>query len=41
MTVTTASAAGALEIEGLDKRPGPRLVDQLTRRADAVSGDAT
>jgi uncharacterized protein len=41
VTVTTASAAGALEIEGLDKHLARELVDQLTRRADAVPGDAT
>lgn len=41
VTVTTASAAGALSIDGLDKRLARELVDQLTRRADAVPGDAT
>ena len=41
VTVTTASAAGALEIEGLDRELARRLVEQLTRRADAVAGDAT
>lgn len=41
VTVTTASAAGALAIVGLDKRLARELVDQLTRRADAVPGDAT
>lgn len=41
VTVTTASAAGALEIEGLDKHLARQLVDLLTRRADAVPGDAT
>ncbi len=41
VTVTTASAAGALAIDGLDKRLARELVDQLTRRADAVPGDAT
>lgn len=41
VTVTTASAAGAIEIEGLDKHLARELVDQLTRRADAVPGDAT
>jgi uncharacterized protein len=39
--VTTASAAGALEIEGLDKAVARRLVDELTVKADAVEGDAT
>lgn len=41
VTVTTASAAGALAIEGLDKHLAQQLVEQLTRRADAVPGDAT
>lgn len=41
VTVTTASAAGALAIVGLDKQLARELVDQLTRRADAVPGDAT
>ena len=41
VTVTTASAAGALEIEGLDKQVARRLVDELTMKADAVEGDAT
>lgn len=41
VTVTTASAAGALQIEGLDKTLARRLVDELTLKADAVEGDAT
>jgi membrane protein YdbS with pleckstrin-like domain len=41
VTVTTASAAGALEIAGLDKTVARRLVDDLTVKADAVEGDAT
>jgi uncharacterized protein len=41
VTVTTASAAGALEISGLDKHVARRLVDELTVKADAVEGDAT
>ena len=41
VTVTTASAAGALRIEGLDKGLAQRLVDELTLKADAVEGDAT
>ena len=41
VTVTTASAAGALSIDGLDREVARRLVDQLTARADAVEGDAT
>ena len=41
VTVTTASAAGALEIAGLDRARARELVDELTLRADAVEGDAT
>lgn len=41
VTVTTASAAGALSIDGLDRAVARRLVDELTRQADAVEGDAT
>ena len=41
VTVTTASAAGALRIEGLDAALAQRLVDDLTLKADAVEGDAT
>jgi membrane protein YdbS with pleckstrin-like domain len=41
VTVTTASAAGALGIAGLDKDVARRLVDELTVKADAVAGDAT
>ena len=41
VTVTTASAAGALEIAGLDQDVARRLVDELTIKADAVEGDAT
>ena len=41
VTVTTASAAGALAISGLDKDVARRLVDELTIKADAVEGDAT
>ena len=41
VTVTTASAAGALQIAGLDKDVARRLVDELTVKADAVEGDAT
>jgi membrane protein YdbS with pleckstrin-like domain len=41
VTATTASAAGALEISGLDKHVARRLVDDLTVKADAVEGDAT
>lgn len=41
VTVTTASAAGALEIAGLEAEVARALVDELTLRADAVEGDAT
>ena len=41
VTVTTASAAGALGIVGLDRDVARRLVDELTVKADAVEGDAT
>ncbi|GAB3199233.1 hypothetical protein GCM10027062_15200 [Nocardioides hungaricus] len=41
VTVTTASAAGALAIEGLDREVALGLVDELTRMADSVAGDAT
>ena len=41
VTVTTASAAGPLRIEALDVEVAERLVDELTRRAEAEAGDAT
>lgn len=41
VTVTTASAAGALSITGLDATRARQLVAELTARADAVEGDAT
>jgi membrane protein YdbS with pleckstrin-like domain len=41
VTVTTASAAGALRIEGLAVPVAQRLVADLTRRADLETGDAT
>lgn len=41
VTVTTASAAGALSIAGLDAARARQLVDELTVKADAVDGDAT
>ena len=41
VTVTTASAAGPLRIEALDVDVAERLVDELTRRAEAEAGDAT
>jgi membrane protein YdbS with pleckstrin-like domain len=39
--ITTASSAGALTIEGLDQLRALELVDDLTRIADSVPGDAT
>jgi uncharacterized protein len=39
--ITTASSAGALTIEGLDRLRALSLVDDLTRIADTVPGDAT
>ncbi|HEX7717057.1 MAG TPA: PH domain-containing protein [Marmoricola sp.] len=41
VTVTTASAAGPVRIEGLDRDTAERLVDELTRRTEAEPGDAT
>jgi len=41
VTVTTASAAGALEIAGLERQRALALVAQLTIQADTVPGDAT
>jgi hypothetical protein len=41
ITVTTASAAGPLKIEGLDHRTTQRLVDELTTTTQANQGDAT
>jgi membrane protein YdbS with pleckstrin-like domain len=41
VTVTTASAAGPLKIEGLDLGVAEGLVEELTRRAEAEVGDAT
>lgn len=39
--VTTASAAGALEIHGLESADADRLAEQLTAAAAAERGDAT
>ena len=41
VTVTTASAAGALQIAALDRDPAQRLAEELTLKADTVPGDAT
>ena len=39
--ITTASSAGALTIEGLDQHRALEIVEELTRMADSVPGDAT
>jgi membrane protein YdbS with pleckstrin-like domain len=41
VTVTTASAAGALEIKGLDRAVADRLVDELTATTVRDEEDAT
>lgn len=41
VTVTTASAAGPLRIDGLERDVALQLVEELTRRADVDKGDAT
>jgi membrane protein YdbS with pleckstrin-like domain len=41
VTVTTASAAGALAIAGLERARARALVDELTLKADTAPGDAT
>lgn len=41
VTVTTASAAGALQLAGLDHRLARDLVEQLTATTQATPGDAT
>ncbi len=41
VTVTTASAAGPLHIEGLDAALAGELVEQLTATTQATPGDAT
>jgi membrane protein YdbS with pleckstrin-like domain len=41
VTVTTASAAGALAIVGLERDRALALVEQLAVQADTVAGDAT
>ncbi len=41
VTVTTASAAGPLQIEGLDAALAERVVDDITTRTEAERGDAT
>ncbi|MFC7383577.1 PH domain-containing protein [Sphaerisporangium rhizosphaerae] len=41
VTVTTASAAGPLRVHGLGRDTARRLVDELTARTEATTGDAT
>ncbi len=41
LTVTTASAAGPVEIEGLDERTASGLAARITAAAQASRGDAT
>ncbi|MFC5289031.1 PH domain-containing protein [Actinokineospora guangxiensis] len=41
VTVTTASAAGPVKIEGLDTDVAARIVDELSATTQAVPGDAT
>ncbi|GIH91125.1 PH domain-containing protein [Planobispora siamensis] len=41
VTVTTASAAGAVKINGLDRTLADDLVERLTARTQATPGDAT
>lgn len=41
VTVTTASAAGAVKIHGLDHKLAVDVVQHLTKNASATAGDAT
>lgn len=41
VTITTASSAGPVSIEGLDADVAARLVDELTATTQATHGDAT
>lgn len=41
LTVTTASAAGPLQVEGLDRSLALELSERLTRNAELAGGDAT
>lgn len=41
VTVTTASAARPLRIEGLERATADQLVDELTAWTEAIEGDAT
>ncbi|RRO15716.1 PH domain-containing protein [Saccharopolyspora rhizosphaerae] len=41
VTVTTASAAGPLSIDGMDREQAAEIVEQLTATTQATPGDAT
>ncbi|MEV7094310.1 PH domain-containing protein [Amycolatopsis sp. NPDC051045] len=41
VTVTTASARGAVKLRGLDARLAAEVAERLTERTDATPGDAT
>jgi uncharacterized protein len=41
VTVTTASAKGAIKIEGLDHATAEELAERLTATTQATPGDAT
>lgn len=41
VTVTTASAAGPLNIDGMDREQAASVVEQLTTATQATTGDAT
>jgi len=41
VTVTTASARGAVKLSGLDARVAADVAERLTERTDATPGDAT
>lgn len=41
LTITTASAAGPLEVSGLDVAVAHRLSEQLSEQAMTLAGDAT
>jgi membrane protein YdbS with pleckstrin-like domain len=41
VTVTTASTAGSLKINGLEKEAAAELVERLTAATEATPGDAT
>lgn len=41
VTVTTASAAGAVKIKGIDQKMASDLVEYLAKSTQVVPGDAT